>query len=165
MFKIICTRDILADTPEERNKINGICIMHGYHCYQTYCDHHYKCKYSKTSLMSKFLRKIRMFFQNKLHIKIPIYITKCSTDLSGTTTCPFKVSRQYSCYNCTFQAGLDENYEGLCGNTEYIKQNREGRSHEHYVHGKPYCKFFQKDKYADHYDKKTGQPLYDDEVK
>ena len=106
-----------------------------------------------------------MFLKDKLHIKVPIYIVKCTTDLSGTTTCPFKIPRQYSCFDCTFQAGFDDNMEGICGNEEYIKQNKEGRFHEHYVAGKPYCKFFQKDIDADRYDNKTGLPIYEDGVK
>lgn len=164
MIKIFFTHDILNRDPEKRKKITGIMILHGYHCMNScYCDCASKCKYRKGYKFHNWSVAVRRFFEYKLHIKLPhlLYINKKSTDLSGTTKCPFKKERMYSCHNCKYHSGFDEYMKGLCGNQERNRLNKEGKWREHYLPGELRCKFFEKNEYADNWDRNTGERIWD----
>ena len=164
MFEISFMHDLLKDTPEERKKITGIKITCGYQCRSAcYCDCAKKCKYRKGFPFSNWYVSIRRFFEYQLHIKLPywLFITKTYTDLSGTTKCPFKKERRYTCFDCKSHGGFDEYMNGLCANKEYIRLNKEGRASEHYVPGQSYCKFFEKSEWADKWNKNTGERIFD----
>ena len=142
-----------------------ITITHGYYCLDSsYCDCRNKCKHSRGFKFHNWSVNVRRFFQYRLHIKLPhiLYIGKKDAWLSGTTKCPFNKPRRYTCNHCKFQGGYDEDLNGLCSNEEYIRLNKEGRSMEHYVEGQSYCKFFEKDEWADKYDKDTGETIWND---
>lgn len=162
MFKIIWSRDVFADTPEKRNKIRGIHIFCGYHCYIAYdCDCGRKCKYRKNfTKLHNFSVRIHRFFEYRLHIKLPhlLYISKDSNDMSGTILCPFKKPRRYTCYDCKSCAGVDENIDTICINKERRKLFEEKRGKEAYNddYTRAHCEFFDKVDYADDYDKRTG---------
>ena len=136
-------------------------IQCGYQCNNLYCKNRSKCKYRKSfNKLHNFYIRIRNFFKYRLHIKLPwlIYLDKKHTDLSGTTTCPFKMPRNYSCNVCEYQAGYDEHMKGICGNKDYINSTWE----ESHLDESPYCRFFEKNEWADRYDKKTGETIYND---
>lgn len=159
MFKIFFSRNLMGDTPRERNKITGIHIRYSYQCTCFDCEHFRKCKYRKSCKFHNWSVGVHRFFEYKLHIKLPhwLYIDKLFTDLSGTTTCPFNMPRQYTCHVCKYQAGYDEHMKGLCNNEDYINSTWS----ESHIDGSPYCKFFEKDDWADKYDKKTGEVIFD----
>lgn len=164
MFKISFIHDLCNTDPEKRKKITGIQITHGYHCSQSYCcDCGKKCKYRKGFKFHNWSVKVHRFFQWHLHIKLPhlLYINKKYTDLSGTTKCPFKKERKYHCIDCKYHDGYDEYMNGLCGNKEYRRLGREGKGGELYVQGQHYCKLFEKNEWADKWDKNTGETIYD----
>ena len=164
MFNIKLIRDWFNDNLDKRNKITGIMITCGYYCNNScYCDCRSQCKYGKDFQFNNRCVRVRNFFQYKLHIKLPhlISIHKHYVDLSGTPKCPFKKEREYSCHHCKYHAGFDEYMKGLCGNEEYRRLNREGRAMEHYLPGKRHCKFFEKNEWADKWDKNTGEIIYD----
>lgn len=164
MFKISFVRDLLNNDPKERNKITGIKITHGYHCSISYCcDCGRKCKYRKGFKFHNWSVSVHRFFEYRLNIKLPhwLYINKEYTDLSGTTKCPFKKERRYTCFDCKYHAGFDEYMNGLCGNKERHHLIKEGRYDECDVPDKAYCKFFEKSEWADKWDKNTGEKLYD----
>ena len=164
MFKINFTHDLLNEDPEKRKKITGIQITHGYHCSNSYrCEHGRKCKYRKGFKFHNWSVSVHRFFEYKLHIKLPhlLYIGKEYTDLSGTTKCPFKIERQYSCIDCKYHAGYDEHMKGICGNTERHDLIIAGKGNECYMPGHRHCTFFEKSEWADKWDKKTGQRIFD----
>lgn len=165
MFKIHFMHNMMGETPEERNKITGICIICGYECWDNqYCDCANKCKYKPRFTFHNWSVAVRRFFERKLHIKLPcwLYINKQHTYLSGTTKCPYHKERIYTCGHCKYQAGYDENLEGLCGNEERLRLGREGRMAEISDYGKGRCKLFEKADWADKYDKKTGEILWNE---
>lgn len=145
-------------------EIYWISITNGYNCMDsTDCNCRDKCKYCRISFrFHNWSAKVHNFFEYRLHIKLPhiLYIGKKDTWLSGTTKCPFNKPRRYTCYHCKSHGGFDEYYGGLCSNEDYIRLNKEGRSMEHYVEGQSYCKFFEKDEWADKYDKNTGETIW-----
>ena len=159
MFKIFFSRNVMGDTPQERKKITGIHIRYGYYCNCFDCEHRHKCKYRKSCKFHNWSVNVHRFFEYKLHIKLPnwLYIDKLFTDLSGTTTCPFNMPRQYACYVCKYQAGYDEYMKGLCSNKDYINSTWS----ESHIDGSSHCKFFEKNDWADKYDKKTGEVIFD----
>lgn len=138
-------------------------IRFGYRCGDMYCDCASKCKYKTGTRLHNLSVTVRRFFEYRLRIKLPKFFIfyKEWSRLSGTIKCPFRKQRIYTCADCKFQAGYDEYYNGLCGNTEYIRLNKEGRSSEHYVDGRSYCKFFEKNDRADKYNIKTGKTIWD----
>lgn len=145
------------------SKPHNINITHGYNCLDgTYCDCRSKCKHRSGYKFHNWSVNLHRFFEYRLHIKLPhfLYIGKQNAWLSGTTKCPFKKPRRYTCNHCKFQGGYDEDFNGLCSNKEYIQLNKEGRSKEHNVEGQSYCKFFEKDEWADKYDKDTGETIW-----
>lgn len=160
MIKIFFTHDILNRDPEKRKKITGIMILHGYHCMNScYCDCALKCKYRKGYKFHNWSVAVHRFFEYKLHIKLPhfLYINKKSTDLSGTTKCPFKKERMYSCYDCKYQHGMDEYMHGLCNNKQYGNASYEESRHPT---NPCVCKFFEKNEYADNWDRNTGEKIW-----
>lgn len=169
MFKIEFSRNIFADTPEKRNKITGIRVICGYHCYNACnCKYGHKCKYRKNFYkLHNMSVAIHRFFEYRLHIKLPhlFYITKLSNDMSGTTLCPSKQPRKYTCYDCKFCVGVDENIDTICINKERRKLFDEKRYKETHIDdvSRANCPFFDKVEYADDYDKKTGGIIFDKE--
>jgi hypothetical protein len=164
MFKISFVHDLFNNDPTKRKRIIGIRITHGYHCSISYCcDCGRKCKYRKGFKFHNWSVSVHRFFEYRLHIKLPhlLYINKEYTDLSGTTKCPFKKERRYTCFDCKYHGGFDEYMKGLCANKEYIRLNKEGRAIEHNVPGQSYCKFFEKSEWADRWDKNTGERIFD----
>lgn len=140
-------------------------ITYGYQCGdRSSCDCACKCKHRPNYRFHNCSVAIRRFFEYRLHIKLPqlIYFNKKWVKLSGTTKCPFNKPRRYTCHDCKFQNGYDEYYNGLCSNKDYIRLNKEGRSKEHDVKGQSYCKFFEKNEWADKYDKDTGETIWND---
>ena len=166
MFRILFTHDILADTPKERKKINGIVIECGYHCYiACSCDCGHKCKYRKSFYrIHNFTAAIHRFFQYKLHIKLPylIYLQKQSNDMSGTTMCPFKKPRRHTCHTCKYCGGIDENVDTICINKDLINSHKDGRWKETHIDDetRANCIYFDPVDYADEFDKKTGGWIY-----
>lgn len=164
MFKISFVRDLWSNDLKKRNKITGIKITHGYHCSCSYrCEHGRKCKYRKGFKFHNWSVDVHRFFEYRLHIKLPhlLYINKKYTDLSGTTKCPFKKEREYTCFDCKHHAGFDEYMKGLCGNKERHRLIKEGKGSEITMPDKSYCKLFEKSEWADKFDKDTGETIYD----
>lgn len=155
MFKIQFTHDIMNKDPEKRKKITGIHVIHGYHCLDScWCDCGHKCKYRKGFKFHNFSVAVHRFFEYRLHIELPhlFYIGKCITNLSGTAKCPFHKSRRYTCFDCKYQYG-DRN----CSNEKYHNASwKESRPDDpEWSNGK--CKFFEKNEWADDWDRKTGK--------
>lgn len=147
------------------SKPHQITITHGYNCIDVFnCDCGYKCKYRSNYNFHNWRVRVHRFFEYRLHIKLPyfLYISRESARLSGTTKCPFKIPRKYTCSDCKYHDGYDEDLNGLCNNEEYISLNKEGRAMEHYIEGEEHCKFFDKNEWADKYDKNTGEIIWDD---
>lgn len=164
MFKISFDRDLFNKDPKKRNKITGIIITCGYHCNNSYgCKYGMKCKYRKGFRFHNWSVSVHRFFEYNLNIKLPhiLYIQRKYTDLSGTTKCPFKQERKYTCFDCKYHGGFDEDMNGLCANKEYIRLNKEGRRKEIDVPNQSYCKLFEKSEWADKFDKNTGEKLFD----
>lgn len=157
-MRISWMHDLFKETPEERKKIVGVYIEYGYECMNTNCYCRHKCKYCKGQRLHNLLVGIRRWFEYKLNIKIPalLYVSKRFTDLSGTTKCPFKVERRYSCVHCKYHGGFDDYMEGICTNKKYINDPM-----KYCQFGVGHCTLFQKAKWADNYDKKTGEMIYD----
>ena len=162
MFKIEVSRKI-DESQKTRQKIDTIDVIFGYRCFSYSCDCSSKCKYSRSSKIQNLITKIVRFFRDNLHIKFfkKIFILNKWTNLSGTTTCPFKKPRRYSCSECEYQAGYDEYMKGICGNKERFRLIEEGRYSEIICVEEPRCKLFKKDKFADNYDKNTGEMIFD----
>lgn len=134
-----------------------ITITHGYYCLDSArCDRKSKCKHGVGFKYHNWSVKVHKFFRYRLHIKLPyiLYIGKEDAWLSGTTKCPFNKPRRYTCRHCKFKDGW------VCFNEDYIRLNKEGRSEEHEVEGQSYCKFFEKNEWADKYDKNTGETIW-----
>lgn len=165
MFKIQFIHNMMGKTPEERKKITGINIIHGYNCADYYyCDCANKCKYKPKYTFHNWDVAVHRFFEQKLHIKLPhwLYVERWRANLSGTTTCPFNQPRIYTCYQCKYQAGYDSDLNGICGNEERNRLNREGKGSEISEFGKGRCKLFEKADWADKYDKETGEMLWNE---
>lgn len=153
-FKISFLHDLMAKNPEERKRITGIQILSGFHCQISYkCPHREKCKY-KNFISHNLSSSIKNWIYFHLNIKIPytFYIQKFSTDLSGTSTCPFNMPREETCFRCKF-CGPGER----CENKERQKLWEEGRHKEYENPENPYaCKLFERNDYFDCYNKITG---------
>lgn len=136
----------------------GLHIEYGYECRHINCQCRSDCKYGKGNSLGNCLVKIRRWFEYKLNIKIParLYVSKRFTDLSGTTKCPFKVKRHYTCIHCKYHGGFDKNMDGICTNKKYINDPM-----AYSQFGVGHCTLFEKMKWADNYDKKTGEMIYD----
>jgi hypothetical protein len=161
MFKVRFFRDWLNYDPKLRKKIKGLHIEIGYRCQVAcYCDCASKCKYKGSWKWHNFWVEVSRFFYRKfkIHWHNPIYITRHSVDLSGTPKCPFKKERMYHCTDCKYQAGYDEYCKGLCGNPEY--HNASWKESKHPTNPR-ICKFFEKNEWADAWDKNTGEIIYD----
>ena len=156
MFKIRFSRDLL--NRENPRKITGINITCGYHCgSHCWCDKGSKCKYRKGFVFHNWSVNVHNWFYWKFNIKLPhwIYIGKRYTDLSGTIKCPFRKSRRYTCYDCEYLYG-----ERGCINKNYRNTSwEESRSNDpEWDSGK--CKFFEKNSWADNWDKNTGERIF-----
>ena len=161
MFKVRFSRDLLNDNPELRKRINGLHVEIGYNCSNgCYCDCGYKCKHRNNYRWHNFWVEVSRFLYRKFNIDWhnPIYITKHYVDLSGTPKCPFKKERMYSCIHCKYQAGYDEYMKGLCSSKEHRETPRKESRHPT---NPRICKFFEKNNWADKYDKATGEMIYD----
>ena len=69
------------------------------------------CKYGKSFYkLHNFSVELHRFFEYRLHIKLPylIYVDKKWKRLSGTDKCPYNKSRNYTCWDCKYQAGIEE---------------------------------------------------------
>lgn len=157
-LKISFSHNLMAKTKEERKKITGINIYHGFHCLIAYkCPYGNKCKYRKANVFHNWSVSVHRFFQYHLKIKLPhlIYINKYSTDLSGTITCPHSMPREENCWRCKY--GLGEK----CENEERNKllTAKKWKETEHPTN-KYICKFFERDDYFDYYNIKTGETDY-----
>lgn len=160
MFKIKWMRDLFNNDPTKRKKIKGLSITIGYRCSDAcWCDCASKCKYRKGFGFHNFSVRLHDFFQYRLHIKLPhfLYVDKESNHLSGTEMCPYQKSRRYTCWDCKYSLGNG------CGNKQYRDSTWE-ESHDFEDpewHNTGKCKFFEKDEFADNYDRKTGEIIYD----
>lgn len=161
MFKISFAHDILNPDPKLRKKITAIVITYGYACNDSrYCNCQRKCKYSNGGYWFHNLScKIHLFFEYRLHIKLPhlLYIGKKHTSLSGTTKCPFHKSRHYTCWDCKYSDGQ---VHGSCLNEKYRKASYEESRTDDPEWNSGKCKFFEKNEWADDWDKETGEMIY-----
>ena len=144
-------RDWMNKDPKLRKKIVGITLLTGYHCLSScYCDCSHKCKYRK---INSRLHNFRVCISRFLHLNYisRIHIAKNNVDLSGTEKCPFKKERIYTCWDCRYSYGMRG-----CSNEKWRTSSWEESQHptNRYV-----CKFFEKNDYADNYDKKTGERI------
>lgn len=84
----------------------------GYECGdRTNCDKRKMCKYGKSFYkLHNFSVELHRFFEYRFHIKLPylIYVNKKWKRLSGTDKCPYNKSRNYTCWDCKYQAGIEE---------------------------------------------------------
>lgn len=161
MFKVRFFHDLLNDDPKLRKKIKGLHVEIGYNCSNgCYCDCGYKCKHRSNYKWHNFWVEVSLFLRRKFNIDWhnPIYITKHYVDLSGTSKCPFKKERMYHCIHCKYQAGYDEYMKGLCSNKGH--RDTPWRERRHPTNPQ-ICKFFEKNEWADKYDKDTGETIYD----
>lgn len=157
-FKISFSKNLMAKTKEERNKITGINIYHGFYCLIAYkCPNGNKCKYRRANVFHNFSVNVHRWFEYKLKIKLPhlIYINKYSTDLSGTITCPYGMPREESCWRCKY--GLGEK----CGNEERNKLlNLKKWEETEHPTNKYICKFFERSEDFYNYDKVSGKFIF-----
>lgn len=157
MFKIKFVHDIMNKDPAKRKKIKGIMVSRGYRCMDScWCDRASKCKYNKEYTYHNLSVRVHNFFEYRLHIKLPhlIYITIRNANMSGTEMCPYHKSRLYTCHDCKWCTGKD-----YCENPDYSKSPYEESKNfdDPDWHNVCRCKFFEKNEYADRYDKKTGE--------
>lgn len=157
MFKIKFSRDMMNEDADKRNRITGIRIVHGYYCMDCcWCIHGSKCRYRKGFKFHNISVRIHNFFQYRIHVKLPhiLYVGKYNTNLSGTSKCPFNMSRRYTCYDCIHCEGQDK-----CGNRNYIELPHKDTVSDDTEWPECKCKFFEKSAWADNYDRKTGRML------
>ena len=165
MFKVRFSRDLFNEDPKLRKRIKGLHVEIGYNCSNgCWCDCGDKCKHRSNYKWHNFWVEVSLFLRRKFNIEWhnPIYITKHYVDLSGTSKCPFKKERMYSCTHCKYQAGYDEYMKGLCGNKERHKAMKEGdfnRYNDDNFHRR--CKLFEVAEWATKYNKTTGEMIYD----
>jgi hypothetical protein len=160
MFKVRFSHDLFNDNPELRKRIKGLHVEIGYNCSNgCYCDCGSKCKHRSNYRWHNFWVNVSLFLRRKFNIDWhnPIYITKHYVDLSGTSKCPFKKERMYHCIHCKHHAGYDEYMKGLCSNKEW--RNASYTEAQHPTNPQ-ICKFFEKNNWADNYDKETGEMIY-----
>ena len=72
---------------------------------RTNCPHYRECKYKSSYKFHNFSVDIHRFFEYGLHIKLPrlpICINREWLRLSGTDKCPYKMPRNYTCYDCEY---------------------------------------------------------------
>jgi len=124
------------------------------------CPNGSRCKYRKNFYgYHNFLVRIHNFFEYRFKIKLPHilpYLQKHSTKLSGTTKCPYRISRIYTCWDCEYQYGDKE-----CSCYERYELIKNGKWKECEDPDKmPKCKFFSKNKYCDNYNPVTGDIIY-----
>lgn len=155
MLKIELIRNKLyGKTLKERNKIRGLYISYGTACTFSRCENRDKCKYGYKPFQ-KWLNNIHMKTDHKIIVDRP------RENLSGTTKCPFNEPRVYSCFDCKYHGGYDEYMKGLCSNEERYALNKAKRSRETMSDDEHIpCKFFEKNEYADKFDKRTGEYIY-----
>lgn len=156
MRNVVFYRDFMNPDPAKRKKIKGITFLIGCHCLSScWCEHGRKCKYKLRCRHHNLKVRLNNFLYYNFKFKLPslIYITQHAVDLSGTEKCPFKMERMYSCWDCTHHYGMDN-----CSSEEYRNASYEESRHPTL---KLACKFFEKNEYADKWDKKTGERMYD----
>lgn len=160
MFKVRFMHDLLNSDPKLRKRIKGLLVEVGCECQVScYCDCCNKCKYKSNYKWNNFWVGVSRFLYRKFKIDWhnPIHITKHRVDLSGTTKCPFKKERMYHCMDCKHHAGYDEHMKGLCGNKAY--HNASWAESQHPTNP-CVCKFFEKNDWADNWDRNTGEITY-----
>ena len=156
MKHIVFVRDWMNKDPAKRKKIKGINILVGYHCLSScWCDCGRKCKYRGRYKLHNLKVRINRFLYDKFRLHLPnlIYFSQHSVDLSGTEKCPFKKERMYTCWDCEYHYGMDN-----CSSEEYRNASYEESRHPTLDRA---CKFFEKNEYADKWDKKTGERIYE----
>lgn len=158
-FKIFPHRDVLNKDPKEAKKIKGFIVECGYGCRRAYmCPHSHKCKYRPRYKWHNFSVNVSRFLLYRFHINFnfPIYFQKHGTDLSGTTMCPHNVPRLYTCWDCIYSCGDRE-----CSNKKRLEMIDAGRWKElDDPNNTRICKLFEANKYADKYDRKTGEHIF-----
>lgn len=110
------------------------------------CDKSKKCKYGKvTHRLHNLSVNIHRFFQYRFHIKLPylVYINRKYKRLSGTNKCPYKKSRNYTCYDCKFHHGIETCKISISDRKENIPEDGWSK------HSK--CGSFDKAEWADEY--------------
>lgn len=152
----------------EREK-TGIVIRYGYRCNVSYkCDCAKKCKYHRKKDFAYYytsaMIELRRFFEWKFHIKLPwlIFIGHNDYDMSGTTKCPFHKSRCYTCFHCKYSEYDNCECEQICVNENYQQATYEEANafEDSDWHHQGRCKFFEKNEWADNYDRETGEHIY-----
>lgn len=111
MFKISIYKDPFPYPECESKGHLTIHIKTGYTCGdRSICPHSSECKYKANHRFHNFSVCIHRFFEYNFKIKLPhlIYIGKHWKRLSGTSKCPYKMERIYTCLDCSHQTGLRE---------------------------------------------------------
>lgn len=143
------------------NRPHEITITHGYYCTDVYdCDCGYKCKYRNNYKFHNWRVRVHRFFERRLHIKLPyfLYICKERARLSGTTKCPYGKSRLYTCWQCKY---CDGDPDGVCLNPKKATMSIEELKFDDPEWGTyNRCSLFEKNEWADRYDKNTGETNY-----
>ena len=152
-FNAFFRHDLMNKDPKLRKKIKGITFEIGYYCKQSCdCCHGYECKYRPDYRYHNWSINVRRWIREKtgLDINFPWYFQRHRVDFSGTTMCPYKMDRIYTCYDCLYSAGIRE-----CSNEMYRSSSWKDCHDEDTPVGR--CKFFEVDPMYANYDKKTGE--------
>ena len=159
MFKIYALRNFMDEDPKKRKKIEAITIVCGYRCNEAlWCPNGADCKYLRKNSHSwnNFLVELRRVSKIKLkkEIHIPIYFSRHSANLSGTTKCPYHMDRVFTCKDCIYSSDIN------CTNKERLELVAKGRGNEVFDPGIPIkCKLFKINEWSGNYDKRTGDTL------
>lgn len=108
------------------------------------CSNWWHCQYKNKC---KFKSVKRRYFK-RLSIQGDL------TDLSGTTMCPYKTHRLYTCWDCEFCSGQ---VDGKCLNPN--KQNEVGYEDSEWGIGHR-CTGFTPDAWCNLWDRRTGERIY-----
>lgn len=159
MFKIYALRNFREEDPKKRKKIIAISLVCGYRCNEaSWCPNGADCKYLRKNshVWNNFLVELRRISRIKLkkEIHIPIYFKRHSTNLSGTTKCPYHMDRVFTCMDCMYSADIN------CINKERLELIAKGRGNEIFDPGMTRkCKLFKINEWSGNYDKRTGDIL------
>lgn len=154
MLKIHFVRDFTNPDPQKRKKIKSLQIAIGRRCQVScWCNKANKCRYGRGGYkFHNALIEFRCWVHRKLHIELPslVYFCKWDVDLSGTTKCPYKMPRRYTCWDCKQAYGM-ENCRISWDKRKPCEDIEWPNSH---------CGSYEPDEFADSWDRKTGERIY-----
>lgn len=137
---------------------------HGIACTECFCPHRSKCKRNRSFKWHNFSVRVSRFLYRHFNIDWHIPIThryKIEANLSGTPLCPCKLERRYSCWDCQYQAGIDEYCKGLCGCKERAEAIKNGTYDFVYDrNGESRCQYFELSDYGNRWDRRTGERIF-----